>query len=736
MDRDSPPNMIPKGGFYTIKNFIATPQGLQRRTGLSYYAAGNRVAGADLPLYDIAPVWKTTGSQTAALLTDGYLYTLSGYSAPTQVYWKYTQGYISVSGATITGYGTGWNETASRLRVGDWIVLDADGTPETVEIGTITDNSTLIATTTPTGTYNVTNYITNGDCEAITTPTLDTSSQGLAAATWARSATQVKRGSYSWVLTKDGTATDGEVWLDDVGESATNDLHGLTAGTTYDLYAWMWTDVATVTNADLIFREYYAGSWHNTATLNVSTASTWELETANITLNAATTGVSIKLFIDGAEANKVLYIDDLVLITSGIDYEIRRRFNPTDEFLFDHTVADNTLLITDYNRPLYAFDGSTLTEHSSSLDYIAGCVTFFADRVWIANTIEDGSYYRQRIRWSSATNHESFGAADYLDLPYSSGAIKRILPLGPMMAVYAEDAVYFMVQSNNVDLPYRPIKLDTGEIGLIGSRGVTTAVNGHFFIGQDDVYFLTSKGLQKMNCPVRDPMITDCDEPNYIYAAQDPLNDRVVFGFPTSSKSIDKIWSYNYRSKAWSYDDVQGSAVTNPLLDLNLTWGDLPGILSADTWTGFGTDYATWADIIGSSLFRKLYVLQDGYVLYYSDNEAEDESGVIDIELETGDLDLDVPDIDKTFTRMTMKLAARPSANLSFTVTGSEDGGNSWKVLGTLTIITTTREGKINFRLTGSSPRIKLVENTSVESYCINEIVFRIAGRGLEYKLD
>jgi hypothetical protein len=742
MDQETPPNMLKDGFLWDVRDYFVNPRGLAKRPGWSLFLAGNPATGTNIePLLDMAPLWKTNGDQAAILLTSSYLFTATAYTAPTPAYWNYTTGYVAVSGATMTGYGTEWaNTTSTWIQEGDIVILDADGTPEEAVVSAIVDDYTITLTASPSGTYTVTDVMEYGDGESANSPTLDGGVSGLTAATWAQDVAEFYYGTASWLLTKDGTANDGYVYLEDVGHTATNDMHGLTAGTLYTLHAWGLTDADTPANATLVLEEYYGAAWHDAIAV-ACTGNEWELLTGSVTLNAGTTAVSLKIQLDGAEADKLFYLDRITLLEgAATDYAIRRVFHPQQKTRLDHTVCDNTLLIADYARPLYSFDGTTLTEYTSALDYIASCVTFFSERVWIGNIIEDGAYYRQRIRWSSATDHTSFAAADYLDLPYTPGALKRLVPLGVFLAAYFEDAVYLGRATNNPDLPYEFFKVETGSIGLVAVRGVTSALNGHFFLGQDDLYYLSNNGIEKLNIPVKAPMLGDKDILYDVYITQDPMNDQIIVGFPGR-----EMWFFNYRTKAWSYsDNIDFTFVANPLLDLNLTWGDISGLMVGsgitDDWDTGMASFGSWGAIAGPSLLRQVYLGSGAYVSYLSDSGTTDLDGTSTIAINprffTGDFDFGLPDADKTVTRMTIKLKDIPAADVVFTVLGSADGYDgvtgTTKALGTLTVAAGTREGKVNFRFTGSELRFIVVTATT-EFFTVTGITFRVAERGMEY---
>ena len=138
---DMAADAITPGQFLVVQNYHPTLRGLKRRPGFSYFGPNSsQVSSADWPLLDAAPLWSLTGSNSAALITARYLYALSGTSAPSQKYWTYTTGTVSVSGATATGSGTAWATAASQLMAGDLFV--ANNTEYTIT--NITSDTSLL----------------------------------------------------------------------------------------------------------------------------------------------------------------------------------------------------------------------------------------------------------------------------------------------------------------------------------------------------------------------------------------------------------------------------------------------------------------------------------------------------------------------------------------------------------------------------------------------------------------
>ena len=428
--------------------------------------------------------------------------------------------------------------------------------------------------------------------------------------------------------------------------------------------------------------------------------------------------------------------------STGTAYTIRRTFTPSDEYSMDAMVIENEVVIADHKRSPYKFDNLTLSNYSaaiSSQGYIPGCLAFFSDRMWMGNIIERTAgvddHKRSRIRWSDTTSDpRSFSAADYNDLPYQPGALLRLVPLGNMLIAYFQDAIYYGTRTQIVDLPYRFEKIETGGIGLVGPKAIVSYLGGHFFIGQDDIYYLPSDprtGPQRIGSMVISATIQAVSDQANLQKARvtaDPQRERIVFSFPTTGTTLINHWSFSYRAKAWSYETYEADMLATPLISITLAWSDLTG-----TWTTLGGTYATWDAMKGSAASTRDLFLGQATKLYKlgATTIADSFAGNIDSVIETGDLDLGEPDLEKTFHEIHVKFASAPSTTTSFNVSSSRDEGVTWDSKGTLTIAADKREGFLGgLRVTESAPRFRLSTSSAVEPYVINEITFRLRPRG------
>jgi len=436
------------------------------------------------------------------------------------------------------------------------------------------------------------------------------------------------------------------------------------------------------------------------------------------------------------------------------DYTIYRGFASQEPFLVDHTVTPNEIVFTSAALPVATFNPTTsvVEEFVTGSDLPAGSVTRLraatctylpdSERLFIGNTWEKTAsgwtQYRQRIRWSKVGDYDDFSdSTAFIDLPFGAGQILTLLPLGSNLVVYFEDAVILGTPTNIEDVPFSFQMIETGGNGLLGMRAALPWLDGHYFVSQDDVYYLAVDGtVEKIGTPVITETIQNCASPWRIYSAMDPSRFRVAFGFPEDSTDgiIERIWSFEYREQVWSYDTFDTWFLSSPVLTDDLTWNDLSG-----TWTtGFTNFGATWESLsLGKdNSIRTLYAeYEDGLVRAVENTPSDPDSTQIPVEIITPDYDLGKPDQVKTFTRMGLRLEAAPTVNISFTVQGSTTEGEAYKNLGTLTVPVGKHEGKINFRLTGTAIRFRITSSQDVASYKIIEMTFRVRGRSPDFSL-
>jgi len=376
---------------------------------------------------------------------------------------------------------------------------------------------------------------------------------------------------------------------------------------------------------------------------------------------------------------------------------------------------------------------------TAGIDFVPACCCGFMNRAWAGQTVDsvDGSQ-RQRIRWSALADVTDFSIpTNYLDLPFTSTPLLRLVPLGDTLIAYFGDAVFMGTPTNNPLLPLQFQKVETGGVGLVGPKAVISWLGAHFFVGQDDIYLLTTQGIERIGSPVHKQTLKTCQKTECVRVQADPQRFRILFGFPTDADYVAKVWSYEYRAKAWSYDDIQTYMIANPVVTNSLSWDGLAG----NTWDGLGSVYASWDSMRAGSTVRSIYYEGAGRLWQVDDNQSLDRASVTIVpQFETKDYDFDMPDSLKVVTGFNIKVDCNggsvPAGNnpLIVNVLVSTNRGTSWKNCGNIYIPENRDEGWVSFRAVGSTFRFKCtVSGTPPASqYIISEHGMRVRLSGSE----
>jgi hypothetical protein len=430
-------------------------------------------------------------------------------------------------------------------------------------------------------------------------------------------------------------------------------------------------------------------------------------------------------------------IDDTVTI------DVPRRTVP-DWTVWDSLGTRDLILVDGSTSVPWTYDGSDLEAFTfsgeselSSFYATPNAVQSFADRLWVGG----GNI----LQWSEIGLRDRFQTVSYYSFP-SSGTIQAIVPLGSLLVVFFSDAVYFGRPTSILDLPYIFTRIDSGNIGIVGQRAWCTYDDAIFFVGQDDVYYLSStSSIQSIGSPVKSQMLRDTSNAWNTRVVLDPQEDRLIFGIGHNSNL--ELWNLVYPTKAWSREsrDVQGLFALRPTSsnywkDKLGVQGTVNGVVFTD-WASLRTAQITWYDTKRNTGNQYSVYIQIDNALY---SLASDLVGEVDILIESGDYDLGAPDQKKTINRLGMKLNdILQQTDIRATVMTSTNRGRDWKfqdtsILEVLHEIVGVQDGEdedwTDFRSTGSLFRFKLQINQVCEDFTISEITFRGKVRGYEVR--
>jgi hypothetical protein len=184
------------------------------------------------------------------------------------------------------------------------------------------------------------NILANSGCERTAIPHIKGDGAYTYYVTFEHTSDRAHSQSHSFKLTKDGDKPGCYVSLTDSMDE--NDMHGFSAGKTYNFSAWVYlpsSDGPSAANEVSIQLLYY-GSDHETWSMQVCLATkfdTWEKLTLSRYLFEDTTGVQLRVQIAGAAENgEYFYVDDLEVEAVDDPWPIENPLDVIEDLLTNH----------------------------------------------------------------------------------------------------------------------------------------------------------------------------------------------------------------------------------------------------------------------------------------------------------------------------------------------------------------------------------------------------------------
>jgi len=135
-------------------------------------------------------------------------------------------------------------------------------------------------------------------------------------------------------------------------------------------------------------------------------------------------------------------------------------------------------------------------------------VTTHADRLWVANTNENGSNYPNRVRFSHPLFPESWREDDYIDVIGGGSGITAIVPFSGFLLVFKPRSVFAIYGYS--DDTFQLVELSRS-VGAVNSKAVVTSDQGvYFFSYPEGVYFYDGVSIRDIFFNLRS-LITDAE---------------------------------------------------------------------------------------------------------------------------------------------------------------------------------------------------------------------------------
>ena len=350
-----------------------------------------------------------------------------------------------------------------------------------------------------------------------------------------------------------------------------------------------------------------------------------------------------------------------------------------DAFVYSNGV-DNIQI-----KSAFAATGITMASATNVTTYKAYTLASFYDHLNLYRTIESGTNYYKRVRWTkkgvltytAATTDFASGTAGAIDLQDCEGEIKTAVPVGAGMAVYAERSVHiqFFVGGDEV---YRFEKVISGH-GTPSRRGAIAYKGVNYFVSHDNFHaYYGGDDMRDIGDPVRPFAFGDINNSAMAsaYIEVDPKEEEVLFHVPTGTASLpNRTWVYRINDNSWSVLHRSYTASGRFTRRTGLTIGELIGPIGAQTWK-FGDAFVSVESL------TRLYGDQSGRVVKHDPTvysvsesgtsaaqtfiyETPDYTASAATDPATGDR-VDFTGVEKRWTQFNVEMAGNGTANILY----------------------------------------------------------------------
>lgn len=259
--------------------------------------------------------------------------------------------------------------------------------------------------------------------------------------------------------------------------------------------------------------------------------------------------------------------------------------------------------------------GTNMAAAISPNTYKAWTLAALQEHLCLYHTIEDGTEYPNRIRWSRkggiTSTCMSGGTAGYLDVPDTEGELQTAVPLGEANAVYANNSIHVQYWVGGTEI-YRAQKTISG-VGAAGRNCVASYKDVNYVISKHNFHsYHGGDDLRDIGDPIKALAFGAINNSaiGTAFVEVDPEENKVLFHVPTTGTTPDTVWVYSISDTTWaklarSYRSAGRFARAD-----GLTIGELVGSIGAQTWK-FGEYQAKEGAAI------RLYGDVDGHVTKY-----------------------------------------------------------------------------------------------------------------------
>ena len=351
--------------------------------------------------------------------------------------------------------------------------------------------------------------------------------------------------------------------------------------------------------------------------------------------------------------------------------------------------GSNTLFVNNADKvQAYNIESGSAFADVSATAPVAKYITVVRDFVVVANTLESGTRYGTRVRWSGINDETEWTysqttQADYQDIP-DGGNIVGIRG-GEFGLILMDSAIYRMTYVGTPFIfQFDNISRGTGcfeENSIAQYQGVT------FFLSDDGFYMCDGQLVKPIGAEKVDRWFFDnLDLANVssMSAAVDPIRKLVVWNFPIGG-SKRKLLVYNFKTSRWTSAD----AVVDYISDAST------GAVTLEELDSITTNL----DSLGQSLDSYFFVGGQHFLGGVKEDDVYSFTGLPRAgELITGDIE-----VGQSVVTLARPQVDGGSATVAVASRGRLDATLSWSA-----DVAATDENRVSLRSSGKYHRLKI----------------------------
>lgn len=243
-------------------------------------------------------------------------------------------------------------------------------------------------------------------------------------------------------------------------------------------------------------------------------------------------------------------------------------------------------------------------------------ITGFFGRVVGANAVDATGGQGVDIGWSGFNNiaewnnavDVSAGRSPLVDSPSDFGDhISGIFGLTNSLVVLRERSLWLGTRQPQINNPFNFYNAAPG----IGCNSPYSAVPFEkgliWYDHRTSTVWVYSLGgdFEPIGRPVDNELTRGINDPAEVFASYNPIDNEYIVCVPAVGSTAIRCWTYNFRTKAWSYDEIEGIASADDA-DISSGYTSINDLLGTiDAQSGNIDDLSPEADIRPTRLFGK-----------------------------------------------------------------------------------------------------------------------------------